>query len=185
MKNQAIFRITTRETALIALFAAITAVFSQISIPTPPVPFSLGLLGVMLTATVLDTKLAVSAQFIYILLGAAGVPIFAGFQGGLHRLIGPTGGFLAAYIFMAAVIGMILSKSPKYSFKWAFVANAASLVPCYLLGAAWLGFSMNLSLKDTLLSAVLPFIPFDLVKACIAAAVGQRLRLALKTASIG
>lgn len=183
MRNQAILRITTYEIALIALFAAITAVFAQISFPTPPVPFTLGILGVMLSATVLETKLAVCSQFIYILLGAVGAPIFAGFQGGVHRIIGPTGGFLVAYIIMAAVIGVVLSKSPKYSFKWALIANAASLVPCYLLGAAWLGFSMNLSFKDTLLSAVLPFIPFDLVKACIAAAVGQRLRIALKTAS--
>lgn len=183
MKRPERFRITTREIALVALFAAITAVFSQISVPMPPVPFSLGVLGVMLTATVLPTRLAVCAQLIYLLLGAVGVPVFAGFQGGPHRLVGPTGGFLVAYILMAAVIGVILAQSPQYSFKRAFIANAAALLPCYLLGAMWLGFSMHLSFEQTLMSAVLPFIPFDLLKACIAAAAGKRLRQVLHRVS--
>lgn len=166
--------------AIIALFAAITAVFAQISIPMAPVPFTLGILGAMLAATAFETKLAVCSQIVYILLGVVGAPVFAGFQGGPHRILGPTGGFLASYIVMALVIGSILAKSSKYSFKLALLANAAGLLPCYILGALWLGFSMQLDLKQTLMSAVLPFIPFDLVKAGIAAAIGKRLRIAIK-----
>ncbi len=182
--NKNFLAFSVREIALVGLFAAITAVFAQISIPMVPVPFSLSILGVMLAATVLNPKLAVTSQIVYILLGCAGAPIFSGFQGGIQRVFGPTGGFLASYILMAYVIGTLLNKIPSLSFKYAFFANVAGLLCCYIMGSLWLSYSMKLDLEKTLMSAVLPFVPLDLVKAAISAVLGKRLRKATEKVNI-
>lgn len=178
MKKRVAF--TPGEMALVGMFAAVTAVFSQISIPMTPVPFSMGILAVMLCATILETRLAVAAQLVYVLLGAAGAPVFSGFQGGVQRLAGPTGGFLIAYIVMAFAMGMILSRSISPSFTVILIANITGIMICHSFGVLWLGFSTGMDIKQVFMAASAPFIPFDIVKAAIAAAVGQRLRARLK-----
>lgn len=169
---------SARDIVLAGLFAAATAVLSQISIPIPisPVPFSLGLFGVMLTANVLETKVAVMSQLVYVLVGATGVPVFAGFQGGIQRLAGPTGGFLIGYILMALAIGLILQRKPEAGFPRFFLANIAGLVVLHTLGSLWLGFSANMSFYQTIMADIVPFFPLDLVKAGICAVVARQLR---------
>ncbi|MDR1062261.1 MAG: biotin transporter BioY [Clostridiales bacterium] len=95
--------------AMAGVFAAVMAVLSQLSIPLPitPVPLTMSLFAVCLIATVLAPRLAVLSQAVYLLLGAAGLPVFAGFKGGVAALLGPTGGFLMAYVPMTLAIGMI------------------------------------------------------------------------------
>ncbi|MDQ4126909.1 MAG: biotin transporter BioY, partial [Actinomycetota bacterium] len=80
----------------VALMAAVTAVAAQITIPLPfsPVPFTLQVPAVVLSGLLLGPRYGAVAQAIYVLLGAVGVPVFAGFKGGLGIIFGPTGGYL-------------------------------------------------------------------------------------------
>jgi biotin transporter BioY len=88
-----------------ALMAAVTAVAAQITIPLFPVPFTLQVLAVILSGLLLGVRHGALAQAVYVLVGAVGVPVFAGFTGGLGHIFGPTGGYLISYPIAAAVAG--------------------------------------------------------------------------------
>ena len=107
-----------RGMVLAALFAAVTAVLAQISIPiaVSAVPFSLGIVGVFLSGALLGKKEAFFAQLVYILLGLVGLPVFSQFRGGFSVLAGPTGGYLFVYPLMAFVIAAICDRAKKRSF---------------------------------------------------------------------
>ena len=96
----------TRLLAIGGLFAALLAVFSQISIPLPfsPVPLSLGVLAVFLIGGLLPPRLVLGSVLAYLAMGVVGIPVFAGFLAGPGRLLGPTGGYLVAYPLMALLV---------------------------------------------------------------------------------
>ena len=109
--------------ALIALFAALTAVLSQIAIPTPwQIPISLGNLAGFLAVGLLTWEEAALSQAVWVLLGVVGAPVFSG-MGSLSRLVGPTGGYIIGYIVSAVAAGLILTKI-GYRF-WKMVAALA------------------------------------------------------------
>jgi biotin transport system substrate-specific component len=184
----------------VGLFVALMAVLSQISITLPltPVPLTLSLFAVYLTASVLGLKLGVFVQIIYLLSGAAGLPVFAGFRGGFAHLAGPTGGYLLAYLFMAVLVGfstdlmhtlkffMRGSNKPSVAADsmerrarqplalhiaaYALIYTAA-LAICYLFGSLWLSRFLNISFYESLLIGVVPYIPLDIVKIAACAIV--------------
>ena len=85
--------------AYMALFSALTAICSWISIPTL-VPFTLQTFAIFLMVGLLGTKRSLLSILIYLLLGAIGLPVFAGFSGGLGMLFGTTGGYLIGFFFL-------------------------------------------------------------------------------------
>src|SRR6478736_1162299 len=98
--------------AAVVLITALTAAAAQISIPLPftPVPFTLQPMVVLLGGAALGSRLGMSSQVLYLLLGIAGLPIFAAspvLPQGFGRLLGPTGGFLMSYPFAAFVAGSL------------------------------------------------------------------------------
>ena len=97
---------------LCGIFAAVTAICSLITIPLgfTPVPINLGTLAVFLTGGVLGKKYGTLSMTVYVLLGAAGVPVFSGFRGGLGVLAGPTGGYIIGYIAAVLVIGLLADR---------------------------------------------------------------------------
>lgn len=101
---------TTFMLTLTALFAAVLAVASWISVPLPftPVPVNLATLAVTLAGALLGCKYGTLSVLVYILLGAVGVPVFAGFTGGLGHLAGPTGGYIIGYLSSAFICGIIM-----------------------------------------------------------------------------
>lgn len=103
---------TTKMLILSALFAAIVAVCAQISFQIGPVPFTLQVFAIFLASLILPPKYAFLSLLVYDLLGAVGVPVFAGFSGGLSKFIGPTGGYLIAFPIAAFVISYINTKKP-------------------------------------------------------------------------
>lgn len=171
-----------RDLAVSGLFTAIMAVLSQISIPLPisPVPISLGVLGVYLASGLQRPTGALLSMGAYLILGAVGLPVFANFQGGLGALLGPTGGFLLAYPLMALVVslGAKLGYSKGRLLGRVILAfsMAFSMVICYGLGAAWLAVSRELALSVALNLAAWPFIPGDIIKIVLAAALLPILR---------
>lgn len=166
----------TRRMTLCALFAALTAVCAQIVIPIGPVPVSLTLLPILIGSALLPWRYALAAVMVYIGMGAAGLPVFAGMTGGLGVLLGPTGGYILGYGACAALSCGLMAKAVKPP-----LAMGAGVALCYLFGTPWLMVSAGLSLPQALLSGVLPFLPGDAVKILAASYLARRLHLVVHT----
>ncbi len=168
-----------------ALMAAFAAVAAQISIPLEPVPFTLQVLAVVLAGLLLGPRYGALAMAVYVLVGAIGVPVFAGFRGGLGVLFGDTGGYLLSYPLAAAVAGLAarsIANSPRgRALAAGLVWGCAALAVIYALGATWLAVLAGLSPAAALAAGVLPFIPFDLVKVGLAALVAVAVAPAIAT----
>lgn len=168
--------VTTRKLVFYALFAALTVVCSQIAIPLPmDVPLSLATFAVMLSGALLGRYGGAASQLVYVLLGTVGVPVFAGFRGGLDRLAGPTGGYIIGYVLMALVIGLILSWLGT-GFAVTVLAMAAGTAVCYLFGTIWYLILMKSALLPALTACVFPFLPGDVFKILLAAVCASRLQ---------
>lgn len=171
-----------RNYVLTALFAALMAVLSQIQIPIGPVPFNLAVLGAFLTGMLLRPAWAAAAVCVYMLLGAVGIPVFAGFQGGPAALLGNTGGYIIGYLFIALATALAVRHSGK-----TIVVGAAmllGLVVCYAFGTAWYMFVSGANLATALAWCVLPFVVPDVCKGVFAYALGRVLSNRLAKAGI-
>ncbi len=171
-----------------ALCAALTAVCSQIIIPLPftPIPFSLGVMAVMLCGGILPPTQALFSQLVYLLMGVVGIPVFSGFSAGPAKLFGPTGGFLIAYPVMAVVIALVIHTKKSPGFLFCVLSMSAGLLICYVMGSGWLMLSTGVTVGQALSSAVVPFVLPDLVKAGLAAVLAVRLRVSLgKLSAVG
>ncbi len=164
---------------LIALFTAVIAVCSWISIPAA-VPFTLQTFAVFLTAGLLGGKRGSITVIVYILLGAIGVPVFSGFTGGIGHLLGPTGGYIIGFIFSALVMWFAENRFGK-SLKVLAASMVIGLIVCYAFGTAWF---MAVYTRETgaigLMTAlgwcVFPYIIPDAVKIAVAVILCRRLR---------
>lgn len=152
-------------------FIALIAAGSWISIPLPPVPLTLQTLFVLLAGVVMQ-RFAVIPVGLYVLLGAANLPVFHNGTAGLGVLLGPTGGFLLGFIPAALVAGLAYEhESPKIRVAGLIAATCT----IYLFGVVWLAWSASISLLQAVLIGVAPFIIGDAVKAAAAFAIGKRV----------
>ena len=160
---------------LCSFFAALTGVCSIVSIPLPfsPVPVNLALLSVYLAGGLLGPKNGAISQFVYILLGAAGLPVFHNLTGGLSILAGPTGGFLAGYIAAAFLVGFFYFKKMD---KGLIIGLVGGLSACYALGVLWFMLISGAGLKSALLLCIIPFLPGDALKIIAAIFLIRKLR---------
>jgi len=164
--------------AQVSIYTALMCIFAQISIPTPPIPFTLSLLVIFIISIVLPLKISLVSVSLYIILGALGLPVFAMFRGGVSVLAGPTGGYIFAYPLMVLIIGLF-SQIKKFRYLFNFVGMFIALVVCYLLGSLWFSFVMMVSLKEALILCVVPFIWFDIIKIILAGLVSPLIKKAL------
>lgn len=158
-----------------ALFAALTAVFSQISIPIEPVPVNLAMLSVFVAGGVLGTKYGAVSQAVFVLMGAAGLPVFAQLSGGLGVMAGPTGGYLAGYVAAAFTVGFFCDRFGR-RLPVLLLSMALGLALCYALGTAWFVWVSKTDLISALGLCVVPFLPGDALKIAAAVAAVPRLR---------
>lgn len=158
-----------------ALFAALTAICSQIQIPLPMVPINLALFSVHLCGAVLGAKFGTLSIIVYVLLGMVGLPVFSGFSGGVGVLFGKTGGYIIGYILDALIVGLILHKWGM-SFAKCCVAMAAGLFVCYLFGTIWFMAVTGIDLWMSLVYCVFPFLAGDAVKIVLAATLSRRIK---------
>jgi biotin transport system substrate-specific component len=174
----------TRELVLAGMFAALLAVGALVSIPIGPVPFTLQVFVVLLAAMVLGPRLAILAVAGYLVLGLV-APVFSGGASGVAVLVGPTAGYLWGFLPAVLVTGALARRAR--SLPGVFVAGAAGLVPVYALGVLWLWASLDTaSVHVVLVGGVLQFLPLDLMKAALAAAVaGSLVSLPLGLPAIG
>ena len=159
--------------ARVALMAALTAVMAQITVPLPSVPFTMQVLAVVLSGLLLGPRYGALAQVVYLLLGAVGLPVFAGLKGGLGVLVGPTGGYLLSYPIAAAVAGLAAGAMVRAARGRAVASGTAfgllGLLAIYALGVPWLAVQLGLSFSEALAAGALPFVPFDVIKVVLAA----------------
>lgn len=164
---------------LCPLFAALTAVCSQIQIPLPYVPLNLALFAVYMAGSMLGPVYGSLSIVIYVLLGACGVPVFAGFAGGLSKLTGMTGGYIIGYILAALISGIIIKIFEKKCHKKLFVYVISffmGMIACYTLGTAWFMYVSGNGLMASLSVCVFPFLIADAVKIALAAVLTDKLK---------
>lgn len=172
--------VTTKQLALIGLMTAVICAAAPFSIPLPfsPVPITFATLAIYLTAFVLGMKLGTVSCLIYLLLGMVGLPVFSSFSGGFAKLVGPTGGYLIGYIFLALITGFFIDHFAG-KLHAAILGLVLGTAVCYLFGTGWLAIQMNLSFKAALAAGVIPYLPGDCAKIIIAIIVGPKLRAAV------
>lgn len=163
-----------------ALMTALLCVLGPVMVPIGPVPFSLAVLVICLATEVLGARRAFTAVALYLLIGFAGLPVFTGFAGGPGKMLGPTGGYMVGYLFLALLGGRAAERFPK-SAVLHFTGMFAGLIVLYAFGTAWLVRLTKLPLDKALRAAVYPFVALDSVKAAVAILFGRALkkRLAL------
>lgn len=151
-----------------ALFAALTAVCAMISIPLPPVRLTLQNFAVALGLLTLGGKWGTVSTLLYLLLGAAGLPVFAGFRGGFGALLDMTGGFLWGFPAGGAVY--------RLTEKWGKgLALSLFSLTCYACGCGWFMVCTGCDLTAALLGCVLPYLPGDAVKLTLARIIAKRI----------
>lgn len=150
----------------IALFAAVIAVLSQISIPLPSgVPITLQTFAVALCGFLLGTKRGTLAVFVYLMLGLCGVPVFSAFGGGVAVLFGKTGGFLIGFLPFAALCGIPLRGRFRYS---RVLSGLVGLAVCHLCGGAMFSALTGTPFGGALLLVSVPYLLKDIL--CVVAA---------------
>ena len=154
-----------------ALLAAMLCLLAPISVPVGALPVSAATFGVGLLALISDRRRSLMALVLYVALGAVGLPVFAGFSGGAHVLVGPTGGYLFGYIPMAFAVSTLCGGRRTVARMAAGLS--VGLVACYVPGVLWYAVSADVSIPQALAVGVLPFLPFDILKLIAAAALAR------------
>lgn len=153
-----------------ALFAALMSTTALFSLYVYTIPYTLQSFFVALAALILTKREAFGAIALYVLLGAVGLPVFAGGGAGLAALIGPTGGFIVGFVIAAYLGALVFEKASAQltSLVPYILAALTTLVVYNLFGAAWFMYSAGMSLIPALLATVIPFVLPDLVKLAVA-----------------
>lgn len=174
-------RYNTITIVMVGLFAGILSIFAPISISLPftTIPISLATFAVYLCGAVLGPVLGTASVAIYLLLGLVGVPVFSGYTAGIQRLMGPTGGYLIGYLFMAGLTGFTVRKLPKKYLGYP-VGMLLGTIACYAVGTIWFVIQSGTKISAAMTMCVFPFIPGDILKMACAIALAYPLNRALR-----
>lgn len=169
----------TRDIVYMSVFTAMISICSWISIPAS-IPFTLQTMGVFTTVGLLGGKRGTLTVLTYILLGAIGIPVFAGFTGGVSVLLGTTGGYIMGFLLSALLMWGIETIMGRNQIVLAF-SMVAGLIVCYVFGTAWFMLiytqhSGVIGLSTVLGLCVIPFIIPDLIKIGVALFLINRLK---------
>ncbi|MCP4693921.1 MAG: biotin transporter BioY [Desulfobacterales bacterium] len=168
-----------RMTVYASLMAALIAAGAFIAIPIGPVPIVLQNFFVFLAGLLLGKRWGLAAVGVYLLAGACGLPVFAGGTGGLGRFVGPTGGYLLAYLPVVYIIGFISTEGKgRITTDVAAMIIGAAIV--YLIGVPWLKMVTGMPWTKALALGLYPFIPGDAIKIAAAIPVAKSLQRVIK-----
>ena len=169
----------TRDIVYISIFIALITICAWIAIPAT-VPFTLQTLGIFTTVGFLGGKKGSIAVFIYILLGIIGIPVFSGYNGGISAILGPSGGYILGFLFLALCMWLI-----EYLFGHHLITLLISMIiglfACYAFGTLWFMISYTQSTGTIAFSTVLgwcviPFIIPDFIKIFISLLIIKRIK---------
>lgn len=158
----------TKTMTLVGLFTALLCIAGPLSVPIPisPVPLSLATLVIYFSSNIIGCKKGLLCCLIYIMIGLAGIPVFSVFSAGISKLAGPTGGYLVGYFFLAFFTGFFADKFPQ-SRKLQLLGMILGSICLQFLGTLWLAVLTNTTLLQAAFSAVIPFLPNDILKIII------------------
>jgi biotin transport system substrate-specific component len=162
------------------LFGSLTAVGAFIVIPLPPVPVTAQTFFLNICAVLLGGSLGALSQFIYLMLGIVGFPVFAGGKAGIGVIFGPTGGYLLGFILAAFVTGKIAEVKKGAGIFWYIMAMLWGMLIIYFIGSLWLAATARITLNKALVIGALPFIPGDIIKILLAAIIAVRVKNRIK-----
>jgi biotin transport system substrate-specific component len=158
--------------AAVLLGSLLVAICAHVSIPLlfTPVPVTLQTFAVLLLGLLLTPATAFAALALYIIEGAAGLPVFSPHgPGGLLQLLGPTGGYLLSYPFAAGLTSLIAWRLGRACFTSYALSAAVGSLLILALGASWFGVVAHQSARTALTMTVWPFLPGDALKLCASA----------------
>lgn len=166
--------LSIQDLCLTGVFAGIIITLGQISIPMPyGVPMTLQTFIIPFSGIVLGAKRGTLATLTYIILGTIGLPVFAGFTGGMNIVFGPTGGFILSFPFMAWFAGKAAKKD---HILWIFAGLTAGTLLNFLCGMFMFSLITSNSLATAFLTCVLPFIPTAIIKIILSGILGRSIK---------
>lgn len=168
-----------RRVVLASLMAALTAVGAYIHVPIGPVPIVLSTLFVILSGLLLGSRWGLASMGLYLLVGAIGLPVFAGGKGGFAHFLGPTGGYLFGFLLASWLTGLISERSRGSLILDVFAVIIGSLA-IYSIGVPWLKMVTQMSWTKTFTVGVVPFLIGDTIKAVVAVVLARSVRPILK-----
>jgi biotin transport system substrate-specific component len=160
-----------RQVGLVIGFSLLMALSAQIVIPVGTVPYTGQTFVVLLAGVLLGSRLGAIAMITYLVEGSIGLPFFSGGHGGLLHLMGPTGGYLIAFPAAAFITGAFAEHGWDRKFITAAAAMAIGSLVIVLSGWLWYSLVMKTPPGLALFPTVLKFIPGDIIKILLAAAV--------------
>ncbi len=164
-------RVKTSDMVIAAVFSALMAVFSMLSIPTPfGIPLTLQTFIIALAGFSLGSAKGLVSVAVYIAVGALGLPVFSGFQGGFGAIFGMTGGFILGFIPFVWLCGMGASRKSKLLY------SIMGLVICHFCGVLWFSFHSD-SIAAAFLTSSLPYILKDIVSVVAAIFVSEKIKV--------
>jgi biotin transport system substrate-specific component len=166
-------------TVYASLFVALIAVGAFIAIPIGPVPIVLQNLFVLLAGLLLGPVWGLASVAVYLIIGLAGLPVFAGGTSGLGKLFGPTGGYLLGYlpcVFITASVSKGLGKKTAFD----ILAMVLGSLIVYAAGVPWLKAVTGMSLEKAVMAGMVPFLIGDALKIIAAAFLAKTLRPLMK-----
>jgi len=164
---------------LASLMAALTAVGAYIHVPIGPVPIILSTLFAVLSGLLLGSRWGLVSMGLYLLVGAIGMPVFAGGKGGFAHFFGPTGGYLFGFALASWITGFVAERSRGSLTLDVFAVIVGSLA-IYALGVPWLKMVTHMSWSKTFMAGVIPFLIGDAIKAFVVIALARSVRPILK-----
>ena len=168
----------TKDLTHIALMTAVLCILAPISIPLGSVSLTLATFALYLMVYILSPKQALAAVGSYLLLGAAGLPVFAGYMAGISRFAAPGGGYLIGYLFLVVVSGWFVQKHASIFLQ--IVGLLLGTLVMYAIGTFWLAFSTGISFLTALPAGMFLFLPFDALKLILAVTIGRKLQTHIK-----
>ena len=167
----------------VAAGAALIAVCSWVTVPLPAVPITLQTFAVFAALGILGGGRGTAAVAVYIALGAAGVPVFSGFKGGVGTLLGVTGGYIVGFLFSAGVYWLVTARRENPAAR--IVGMVAGLAVCYAFGTVWFVMVYSrttgaVGFGAALMKCVIPFLLPDAVKLALAFLISAAVRKRIK-----
>lgn len=178
-------RLDTRTLCKMALCVAMMAVSSYLSFPLPftPAPVTAQTMMVSVIALLLPPFASCATILVYLVLGLVGVPVFAGFTGGLSVLVSPNSGFLWGFLIAAPLISLAKGKGGKI-WRWLVCTIGIGMPVIYFFGVLVMSLSTGKTPMAVLSLAVIPFLFGDLLKCVAACYLAAGIQRAMKVRKI-
>ncbi len=168
-------KFTTKGICAIGLMCALISIFSQIAFPTiVGIPFTLQVFAVVLAGIILESKYGTVAVVVYLMLGLAGVPVFAHFRGGFTCFFQPTGGFLLSFPLLAFMVGLGEKSGMKNGCR--YLCYGIGVLCNLTVGAVVFGFLTQSTLSVVLPECILPFLPTTILQVIAGVVCGRRIK---------